>query len=123
MATAKYVQRGDSIDFRPLRDMPAGEVVRLGNLIGVTRLSIREGELGALAVSGVFDLNKPPGLAFPAGASVRWLNGQLTASGGLLLGIAIMPAPEDSPTVRILLNFHGQDQPWPSGCGEWQTLS
>ena len=51
MAKAKFVQRAESVDFTPNRDIESGEIVRLGNLIGVAKLPIQAGELGSFALS------------------------------------------------------------------------
>ena len=48
---AKFIQRGDSIDFRPERDVAVGEVVVLGSLVGVAKLDAKAVELGSLALS------------------------------------------------------------------------
>ena len=54
---ARYVQRGDSIDYIPESDVAAGDIVKVGSLVGVAKLDIKAGELGALAVVGV---RRPP---------------------------------------------------------------
>ena len=69
---ARYVQKGDSIDFRPDRDVAAGEVVVMGKLVGVAKLDIKAGELGALALEGVFDMRKLPNHAFIGCGVVGW---------------------------------------------------
>ncbi len=121
MPKAKFVQRAESVDFTPNRDIESGEIVRLGNLIGVAKLPIQAGELGTLALSGVFDLAKPAGLAFPIGAGVYWRNGAISPSGDILLGITVKPAPAESNTVRILLNYTGNETD-SNDAGEWQSL-
>ena len=52
---ARYIQRGESIDFLPDRDIAAGEIVIRNDLIGVARIPVKKGTLGSLALSGVFD--------------------------------------------------------------------
>ena len=32
---ARYIQRGDSIDYTPAEAVAAGDIVKLGNLVGV----------------------------------------------------------------------------------------
>ena len=56
---ARYIQRGESIDFLPDRDIAAGEIVIRNGLIGVARIPVKKGTLGSLALSGVFDVTKP----------------------------------------------------------------
>jgi len=109
---AKYVQRGDSVDFIPSDDLDAGEIVRLGNLIGITRIPVKRGSLGALTLNGIFDIRKPRGLSFPLGSHVFWDSETSSASdsGGILLGIAVMSAAGDAETVRVLLNSKLNDE-------------
>ena len=45
---AKYIQKGDAVDYIPNQDMDAGEIVCLGDLIGITRIPIKAGTLGTL---------------------------------------------------------------------------
>lgn len=53
--TARYVQRGDSIDFIPDHDVAAGDVINHCGLIGVAKLDIHRGELGAIALTGIYE--------------------------------------------------------------------
>ena len=81
---ARYVQRGDSIDYTPMEDVVDGVVVILScKLVGVAKLDIKAGELGALAVVGVYEIAKAEGIAFAAGMEVGWnaSTGQAVAAG------------------------------------------
>lgn len=64
---ARYIQRGDSIDYTPTADVAAGDVVRIGSLKGIAKLDIKSGELGALALTGVYEMAVKTGKAFAAG--------------------------------------------------------
>ena len=66
---ARYVQRGESIDFIPASDVAAGDIVKVGILVGVAKLDIKAGELGALALCGVYEI-ATSGTAIEAGALV-----------------------------------------------------
>ena len=55
---ARYVQKGDSIDYRPDTAVAAGDVIVIADLIGIARLDIEAHTLGSLAVVGVFDITK-----------------------------------------------------------------
>ena len=66
---ARYVQRGESIDFIPASDVAAGDIVKVGSLVGVAKLDIKAGELGALALCGVYEI-ATNGTAIEAGAVV-----------------------------------------------------
>lgn len=68
---ARFVQEGDSLDYRPAADVVAGEVVVQADLVGVAKRDIKAGDLGALAVAGVFEFPKDP-VDVAAGARVFW---------------------------------------------------
>ena len=104
---ARYVQKGDAIDYRPAEAVAAGDVVIIADLIGIARLDIEAGTLGSLAVVGVFDVVKADG-AIPSGSTVYWDAGAkkaTTVSGSNhYLGKAIAAAEAADDTVRVLLS-------------------
>lgn len=104
---ARYVQKGDSIDYRPAVDIAAGDVIVIADLIGVARLDIEANTLGSLAVVGVFDVAKADGM-IPAGSTVYWDAGAKKATvvsgSNHYLGKAILAADAEAETVRVLLN-------------------
>jgi len=69
-----YIQTGDAVDYTPDADVKAGDVVVQGELVGVAKLDIPTGKLGALAVTGLFDFPKATGAgtAIAAGTRVYW---------------------------------------------------
>jgi len=74
---AKFVQEGGSIDHTPGADMLVGAVVVQGDLVGVTQVPIKwrgAGQVGSIAVIGVFDFNKAVGAGsdIPAGTLTYW---------------------------------------------------
>ena len=103
---ARYVQKGDAIDYRPAEAVAAGDVVIIADLIGIARLDIEANTLGSLAVVGVFDVVKADS-AIPSGSTVYWDAGAkkaTTVSGSNhYLGKAIAAEAADD-TVRVLLN-------------------
>ncbi len=74
MATATFIHDGKAIDYTPGADVSAGDVVVQEDLIGIAKLDIAANALGALAVTGVFDVPKTAGSgeAIAAGAEVYW---------------------------------------------------
>lgn len=104
---ARYVQKGESIDYRPAAAVAAGDVIVLETLIGIARLDIAANTLGSLAVAGVFDAPKATG-AVTAGSAVYWdaANSQVTTAsiGNPYLGKAILAVGETDETARFLLN-------------------
>lgn len=104
---ARYVQKGDSIDYRPVENTAAGDVIVIADLIGIARLDIPAATLGSLAVVGVFDVVKS-NAAIASGSTVYWDAGakkSTTVSGSNhYLGKAIASADAGDETVRVLLN-------------------
>ena len=104
---AVYVQRGESIDYTPSANVAAGDVVIIGEIVGIAKLDIPANELGAIAVTGVFDMVKASG-EITAGATVYWdasaKNVTTTASENTAIGKAVAAAESADVTVRVLLN-------------------
>lgn len=59
------------VDYTPVPAVAAGEVVLLGNKVCVCVTAIAAGQLGALAIDGVFKVEKSVA-SFAAGADVYW---------------------------------------------------
>jgi len=110
--TATFVHDGDTIDYTPDADVSAGDVVVQEDLIGIAKRDIASGALGALAVTGVFDLPKATGVgeAIGAGAKVYWDAGGSVATtdpaagANKYLGKTVRAAEDDAATVRVRLS-------------------
>ena len=108
---ARYIQRGESIDYIPQTDTEAGAVVFLGKLAGITKLDIPAGELGAVATVGVFNVIKASG-AIAQGAAIYWdadAGKATTTPNAKYLGVAIEAAASDAETVKVLINVGAGD--------------
>lgn len=107
---AKYVQRGHDIDFVPEADVAAGDVLIIGDIIGIVKLDIKAGALGTLALVGVFDIPKATGegTAIFAGAMVFWdaENKQVSTTGGenKYLGKTIITSSDNDAHARVIIN-------------------
>jgi predicted RecA/RadA family phage recombinase len=107
---AIYVQCEDAIDYTPAARLPSGSVVLIGALVGITSRPLAAGELGTLALTGIFDIARAPGAAVPAGTRHFWdaTAGQaVTVDGGGAnrpLGVSVTDAGADDRRVRIRLN-------------------
>jgi predicted RecA/RadA family phage recombinase len=103
---ARFIHDGKSIDFLPDTNIPAGSVIVQGSLVGVTKLDIPAGNLGAVHVVGVYDLIKN-NIAIPLGSKVYWdataKQAVLTSTGNSLLGVAVADAAADDTSVRVRL--------------------
>jgi len=109
MADAIFRHDGASIDYTPGADVAAGDVIVQGELVGVAKLDIKAGRLGALAVAGVFDFPKATteNSAIAAGALVYWDAANKVANAdqiGNLIGKAVKAAADDDETVRVRLS-------------------
>ncbi len=110
MAQAVFVHEGASIDYTPAADVAAGDVVVQGDLVGVAKLDIKAGKLGALAVEGVFDFTKATGVgtAIGVGTLVYWNDtthqATTTATGNKLIGKCVRAASDNNATVRVKLS-------------------
>ena len=107
--SARYVQKGENIDYRPETNVRAKTIVPFPGFVGITRLDIRAGELGALAVSGVFESPKAAE-AIDVGEAVYYdaENGVATKEKtDIYLGVAVYNAQASSEFVYYLLNAGG----------------
>ncbi len=107
--SARYIQKGENIDYRPETDVRAKTIVPFPGFVGITRLDIRAGELGALAVSGVFESPKAAE-AIDVGEAVYYdaENGIATKEKtSIYLGVAVYNAQASSEFVYYLLNAGG----------------
>jgi len=122
---ARYIQRGESVDLRPAREIAAGEIVVQNGLVGVAKIPIQAGELGSIALSGVFDVVKTARCAFSTGSAVYWDIERQSAvtSGGVLLGLAAESSKLTDSSVRVILNSGGITvNQYPENSLNWQTL-
>ena len=68
--TARYIQRGDAMDYTPDHDVRAGDIVRIGYFTGVAKLDIKAGEQGAIALVGVYQVKLADNVRIEAGGFV-----------------------------------------------------
>lgn len=103
----KYVQPGNTIDFVNSGEaaIKSGDVVAVGNHVGIAGSDIAIGEVGALAMEGVFEFEKDDAeISF--GANVYLVDGKVTATedeDSSCIGFAIAAASANDTTVRVKL--------------------
>ena len=108
----KFIQRGDAVDYTPGADVASGGVVVQGDMVGVAKLDIGAGKLGALAVTGVFDFPKATGesTAITAGTTLYWdeadgeAKADAEAGANKLIGKAVKAAGDDDASVRARMS-------------------
>jgi predicted RecA/RadA family phage recombinase len=105
---AIYRQYGNQIAYTPVADVAAGDVVDLGTFVGIAQRAIPADELGALAIEGVFEVNKFTDEAIDLGAPVYWDVGTTTATGTIgyseaVMGLCVKAALAGDSTVLVKL--------------------
>jgi len=110
MALTKFVQKGDTVDYTPTADVAVGDVVVLGELVGVAHRNIPANTSGGLAVTGVFDFPKATGTstAITVGSKVYWdatnKVATTTATSNKLIGKTMLAAADADAAVRVRLS-------------------
>ena len=111
--TARYISDGRYLDYVAPSDVAAGDVIVVGELVGVAPGPILAGRTDALCVEGVVDFAKATGNGTAIGAGVRvyWDAGNkvATASDGgaankYIGKTGFSGAADDDATVRV--RFH-----------------
>lgn len=104
--TAKYWQKGETLDYTATAAVGNGDIVDLTTRIGVAGNNIPAGSTGAVHVEGVFIMPKGAD-AITMGAAVYWdaTEEQITttAEGHTPAGYAAAPADASAATVLVKL--------------------
>ena len=105
MPQATFVQEGRNVDYTPGADVAAGDVVVQGDLVGVAKVEIKSGKLGAVSVDGVYDFAKNTGVAYTVGTILYWDDTAnvvtTTATGNKVIGKVVRAAATTDTTVRV----------------------
>ena len=105
---AVFYQDGERIDIVQSGDIDSGDIVVIGELIGVQTNQIKKDEKGSVAVSGVFQVVKKSADTFTAGQKVYWDNtlkqATSTASGNTLMGLTVAQAGASDSNVLVKIN-------------------
>lgn len=67
-----YVQPGNVIPFTAAADTDSGQVVRVGQLLGVSLDDVASGAVGEAQITGVFTVPKVSAAVIAAGESLVW---------------------------------------------------
>lgn len=108
MPQATFVQDGRYIDHTPAGALASGDVVVQGDLVGVAVRPLSAGELGSLAVDGIFDFAKVPAGPYTVGTILYWDDTAnvvtTTATGNKQIGKVVRAAGATDTTVRVRLS-------------------
>lgn len=104
-----YIQVGDAVTVvAPVGGLASGAGHLAGYLFGIAATDAAEGEDVAINTVGVYDLDKPTGIAFDVGARVYWdvANGGVTATAtsNRRIGVALAAADNAAALVRVRLD-------------------
>lgn len=67
-----FIQPGEVFNFIPAADLTSGQVVKMGNSLGVALTDIATGASGSVQTRGVFEVPKVTGAVIKAGESLSW---------------------------------------------------
>lgn len=103
---ARYWQKGETLDYIAAEEaVTNGQVVSLGNRIGVAGNDIAEGETGALHVTGVYIMDKAASVAVAMGAPLYYDEAEekitTEAAGNIPAGYAAADAAASDGTVLV----------------------
>lgn len=113
---AAYWQRGESLDYvnSTTTKIEAGDVIMLGNRIGVAGTDIEPGALGSVHVTGVYEFNKKDTTELTVGMTVYLAADGITASASegsgdnvvnhVQAGFVAAASPAKSTKVHVKIN-------------------
>lgn len=106
MAIAKYWQRGEKIDFlnSTSSTIKNGEVVTLGERIGIAGDDILAGQIGTVVLTGVFKIAKDSS-NIKIGNALYFSNDKVTSTktGIVVAGMAVADAGTDATEALVRL--------------------
>ena len=104
---AQHTGEGNSVDYRPTADIPAGAVVVEGDLVGVTSRLIPAGTLGALALTGIYEVPKDSAVDITLGTLLYWdATAQRvtpTQASNKIFGRAVTAGPVGAEKIQVRL--------------------
>ena len=104
MAT-NFVQEGEVIDHTAAANITSGQVVRIGQLLGVALTDIANGDTGSVQIKGVFTVPKVSAAVIAKGDTLTW-----DASAGAFDDQLATPATGDvtgAPAVALEAGTNG----------------
>lgn len=103
-----FVMPGENLDIIAAAEITSGQLVVVGDIVGVAQGDAEIGNGAVIVRRGVFALPKPTAQAWAVGAKLYWdaADGVVTAtaSGNKLIGAAAEPAANPSATGLVLLD-------------------
>lgn len=119
--TTKAIQAGNVIDHTAAADITSGDVVKMGQILGVALSDIANGATGAVQITGVFEVPKVSAAVFAQGESLTW-----DVSAGKFDDNAATPASGDitgAAAVAFKAGANGETVAWVKFTGVPGTLT
>lgn len=109
----KYLCSGGFVEYTPSgANVAAGDVVIIGDIVGVATYPIADGVTGTLATEGVFELSNAGSASFSQGDVVCWNTGnKYAATSGTPIGTAYKASTGGTVLVKL------------SGCAGAQVIT
>lgn len=119
--TTKAIQAGNVIDYTATAAITSGDVVKIGQILGVALTDIANGATGAVQITGVFEVPKVTAAVFAQGESLTW-----DVSAGKFDDNAAVPASGDitgAAAVAFKAGANGETTAWVKFTGVPGTLT
>lgn len=108
---AQLIRLGLRINYTAPSDIDYGDVVVQGDLVGIATRDIKSGEVGRIALAGLFGIVKATGVgtALAAGTKLYWDGtGKVAtdddgAGANKFMGVSTRAAQDDDRFVRVLM--------------------
>lgn len=106
--TTKFLAEGEVLNHVASGAKTVGQVVLIGDRIGIALAAIADGATGALAVEGVFTIDKTTPEVYAQGDQLYWVAGtskvSSTAGSNKKAGIAAAAALSAATTCAVKIN-------------------
>jgi predicted RecA/RadA family phage recombinase len=118
MSESTFVQAGNLIDYTPAAAALSGAVVQIADgRVGVVQSQLAAGQLGSVAITGIFKLTSDTAVVFADGETVYWDPVAKTAvksTGTVITGYPVGPAVggklSGELSVNVAINANGQNR-------------
>lgn len=113
MATAKFWQRGEALDYVNSTEdaIAANDILVLGSHLGVAGTNIEAGAVGSVHVVGVFEMPNTGNAAIEMGTDLYWDGEGITDTApdgkGIKTAIGYAAAPADASANTVMVKLNG----------------
>lgn len=98
-----FVQKGDTIKYTAGAAISSGDIVEIGQLIGIAVDDVANGEEGIASLQGVYEVAKKAAVAFSQGDIVYFEAGEASDVVGKVMGYAMEAAAGGDATLKVKL--------------------